>query len=186
MGRGKQKKVESPWKKQSVFFELEYWKFHHVRHCLDVMHVEKNVCDNIIGTLLHMKFKSKDSHASRLDLVDVGIRPDLAPEVGEKRTYLPPAPYTLSRKEKQIILASLYDMKLPYGHASNIRNCVSMIDMKLYGLKSHDCHILLQQLLPVCIRSVLPKNVRVSIIRLCFFFNSLCNKVVDVSKLNKL
>ncbi|XP_074337021.1 uncharacterized protein LOC141674198 [Apium graveolens] len=153
----------------------------------DVMHVEKNVCDNIIGTLLHMKFKSKDSLALHLDLVDMGIRPDLAPEVGEKRTYLPPAPYTLSRrKEKQTILASLYGMKLPYGHASNIRNCVSMIDMKLYGLKSHDCYILLQQLLPVCIRSVLPKNVRVSIIRLCFFFNSLCNKVVDVSKLNKL
>ncbi|XP_074352362.1 uncharacterized protein LOC141691530 [Apium graveolens] len=126
----------------------------------NVMHVEKNVCDNIIGIILHMKFKSKDSLASRLDLVDMGIRPDLAPEVGEKRTYLPLAPYTLSRKEKQTILASLYDMKLPYGHASNIRNCVSMIDMKLYGLKSHDCHILLQQLLPVCIRSVLPKNVR--------------------------
>lgn len=77
-------------------------------------------------------------------------------------------------------------MKLPYGHASNIKNCVSMPDLKLYGLKSHDCHTLLQQLLPVAIRSVLPKNVRVSIIRLCFFFNSLCNKVVDVSKLNKL
>ncbi|XP_074360834.1 uncharacterized protein LOC141701089 [Apium graveolens] len=46
----------------------------------NVMHVEKNVCDNIIGTLLHMKFKSKDSLASRLDLVDMGIRPDLAPE----------------------------------------------------------------------------------------------------------
>ncbi|XP_074328426.1 uncharacterized protein LOC141666335 [Apium graveolens] len=159
-GKGEAKKGGVSMEKQSVFFELEYWKFHHVRHCLDVMHVEKNVCDNIIGTLLHMKFKSKDSLASRLDLVDMGIRPDLAPEVGEKRTYLPPAPYTLSRKEKQIILASLYDMKLPYGHASNIRNCVSMIDMKLYGLKSHDCHILLQQLLPVCIRSVLPKNVR--------------------------
>ncbi|XP_074323671.1 uncharacterized protein LOC141660579 [Apium graveolens] len=45
----------------------------------NVMHVEKNVCDNIIGTLLHMKFKSKDSLALRLDLVDMGIRPDLAP-----------------------------------------------------------------------------------------------------------
>ncbi|XP_074337759.1 uncharacterized protein LOC141674958 [Apium graveolens] len=186
LGRGSQKGGVSMEKTISFFFELEYWKFHHVRLCLDVMHVEKNVCDNIIGTLLHMKFKSKDSLASRLDLVDMGIRPDLAPEVGEKRTYLPPAPYTLSRKEKQTILASLYCMKLPYGHASNIRNCVSMINMKLYGLKSHDFHILLQQLLRDCIRSVLPKNVRVSIIRLCFFFNSLCNKVVDVSKLNKL
>ena len=34
--------------------------------------------------------------------------------------------------------------------------------------------------------SVLPKKVRVIIIRLCFFFNALCSKVVDVSKLDKL
>ncbi|XP_074362937.1 uncharacterized protein LOC141703275 [Apium graveolens] len=46
----KSKKVECPWKKKSVFFELEYWKYHHVRHCLDVMHIEKNVCDNLLGT----------------------------------------------------------------------------------------------------------------------------------------
>lgn len=183
---GKSKKVESAWKKKSIFFELEYWKFHHVRHCLDVMHIEKNVCDNLVGTLLNMKYKTKDSTASRLDMVEMGLRADLAPEIGEKRTYLPPAPFTLSKKEKKIILSSLSNMKLPYGHASNIRNCVSMTDLNLYGLKSHDCHILLQQLLPVSIRSVLPKNVRVSIIRLCFFFNSLCNKVVDVSKLSKL
>ena len=84
------------------------------------------------------------------------------------------------------MLSSLSNMKLPYGHASNIKNCVSLPELKVYGMKSHDCHTLLQQLLPVAIRSVLPKNVRVSIIRLCFFFNSLCNKVVDVSKLNKL
>ncbi|XP_074351755.1 uncharacterized protein LOC141690896 [Apium graveolens] len=152
----------------------------------DVMHIEKNVCDNIIGTLLNMKYKTKDSVASHLDMFDMAVRTDLAPEISEKRTYLPPSPFILSKKEKKTMLTSLSNMKLPYGHASNIKNCVSLIDIKLYGLKSHDCHILLQQLLPVCIRSVLPKNVRVGIIILCFFFNSLCNKVVDVSKLSKL
>ena len=182
----KSKKVQSPWKKKSIFFELEYWKFHHVRHCLDVMHIEKNVCDNIIGTLLNMRFKSKDSVASRLDMVDMGVRHDLAPQVGEKKTYLPPSAFTLSKAEKKKMLSSFLFMKLPYGHASNIKNCVSMDDLKMYGLKSHDCHVLLQQLLPVAIRSILPKNVRVTIIRLCFFFNSLCSKVVDVSKLDKL
>ncbi|KAL6535035.1 hypothetical protein OROMI_026409 [Orobanche minor] len=40
------------------------------------------------------------------------------------------------------------NMKLPYGHASNIKNCVSMDELKMFGMKSHDCHILLQQLLP--------------------------------------
>ena len=182
----KSKKVDCPWKKKSIFFELEYWKFHHVRHCLDVMHVEKNVCDSLIGTLLNMKHKSKDSEASRLDMIDMGVRADLAPQKGERKTYLPPSIFNLSKTEKKKMLSSLMHMKLPYGHASNIKNCVSMEELKMFGLKSHDCHILLQQLLPIAIRAVLPKKVRVTIIRLCFFFNALCSKVVDVSKLDKL
>ena len=67
----KLKKVDCPWKKKSIFFELKYWKFHHVRHCLDVMHIEKNVCDNLIGTLLNLKYKSKDSEASRRDMMEM-------------------------------------------------------------------------------------------------------------------
>ena len=34
-------------KKQSVFFNLPCWCKLEVRHCIDVMHVEKNVCDNV-------------------------------------------------------------------------------------------------------------------------------------------
>lgn len=180
------KKVDCPWKKKSIFFDLEYWKFHHVRHCLDVMHVEKNVCDSLIGTLLNMRYKSKDSEASRLDMIDMGVRTNLAPEKGKNKTYLPPAAFNLSKAEKKKLLSSLMNMKLPYGHASNIKNCVSMDELKVFGMKSHDCHILLQQLLPVAIRGVLPKSVRVTIIRLCFFFNALCTKIVDVSKLDKM
>ncbi|XP_074346475.1 uncharacterized protein LOC141685261 [Apium graveolens] len=92
----KSKKVECPWKKKSVFFELEYWKYHHVRHCLDVMHIEKNMCDNLLGTLLNMR-KSKDSEAAHRDMIDMGVGHDLAPQVGEKKTYLPPSPFTLSK-----------------------------------------------------------------------------------------
>ncbi|KAH7838947.1 hypothetical protein Vadar_033035 [Vaccinium darrowii] len=61
-----------------------------------------------------------------------------------------------------------------------------MEDLKLYGRKSHDCHVLMQQLLHVAIRSVLPKEVRYAITRLCFFFNAICSKVIDVLKLDKL
>lgn len=150
------------------------------------MHIEKNVCESLIGTLLNMPFKTKDSVAARLDLVEMGVRLELAPEIGEKRTYLPAAPYTLSRAEKIRMCSSFLSMKVPDGHSSNIKNLVSMDDLKLYGLKSHDCHTLMQQLLPVAIRSVLPKHVRTSIMRLCFFFNALCSKVVDVSKWDKL
>jgi len=61
-----------------------------------------------------------------------------------------------------------------------------MQDLKFVGLKSHDCHILMQQLLPVTIRGILPKNVRQTITRLCAFFSSICNKVIDPLKLDEL
>ena len=46
--------VTSGWKKKSVFFQLPYWKSLYVRHFLDVMHIEKNVCDSVISTLLNV------------------------------------------------------------------------------------------------------------------------------------
>ena len=39
------------WKKKSIFFQLPYWVTLKIRHNLDVMHLEKNVCDNILATL---------------------------------------------------------------------------------------------------------------------------------------
>ena len=59
-------------------------------------------------------------------------------------------------------------------------------DLKLVGLKSHDCHVLMQQLLSVAIRDILPNKVRLAITRLCFFFNSICSKVLDPVKLDEL
>jgi len=37
------------WRKKSIFFELPYWKFLLVRHNLDVMHIEKNICESVLG-----------------------------------------------------------------------------------------------------------------------------------------
>ncbi|CAL8173720.1 unnamed protein product [Prunus armeniaca] len=71
------------WKKKSIFFDLEYWKYLPVRHVLDVMHIEKNVCDSIIGTLLEIPGKNKDRIAARLDLLNMGVKTDLQPEYGE-------------------------------------------------------------------------------------------------------
>ncbi|CAL2259577.1 unnamed protein product [Prunus armeniaca] len=62
------------WKKKSIFFDLEYWKYLPVRHVLDVMHIEKNVCDSIISTLLEIPGKNKDGIAARLDLLNMGSK----------------------------------------------------------------------------------------------------------------
>ncbi|KAL6226022.1 hypothetical protein ACLB2K_004869 [Fragaria x ananassa] len=52
------------------------------------------------------------------------------------------------------------EMSFPTRFSSNISNLVSMEDLKLVGLKSHDCHTVMQYLLPVALRSVLEKPVR--------------------------
>ena len=116
----------------------------------------------------------------------MGLRSELEPRFESKRTYLPPACYTLSTMEKKVFYQTLSQLKVPYGYCSNLRNLVSMEDLKLYGLKSHDYHALMQQFLLVLLRSILPKHVRNAICRLSFFFNALCSKVVDVPSLDEL
>ncbi|KAK9198845.1 hypothetical protein WN944_014031 [Citrus x changshan-huyou] len=151
------------------------------------MHIEKNVCESIYGTLLLIPGKTKDGLKSMNDLVEMGIRDELAPTFkNNKRTFIPAASYTLTRDEKTRFCKALKSIKVPAGYSSNIKNLVSMKDLKLQGLKSHDCHVLIQQLLPIAIRCVLPKHVKEVVIRLCFFFNLLCSSVVDVSTLEKL
>jgi hypothetical protein len=45
-----------------------------VRHAIDGMHIQKNVFESIIGTLLDIKGKTKEGLNSRLDLVILGIK----------------------------------------------------------------------------------------------------------------
>ncbi|KAL8155016.1 hypothetical protein AgCh_000404 [Apium graveolens] len=123
---------------------------------------------------------------ARLDMQEMGIRVELAPQQSGKRAYLPPACYTLSRKEKISFCECLSSVKVPSRYSSNPKNIVSMKDLKLVGMKSHDCHVLMQHLLPVSIRGILPKHVPLVITKLCFFFNAICSKVIDPMTLDTL
>jgi hypothetical protein len=44
---------------------------------------------------------------------------------------------------------------------------------KFKNLKSHDCHMIITQLLPVALRVLLPENVRLAIVKLCAFLNAI-------------
>ena len=54
------------WKKKSIFWELEYWKDLEVRSSIDVMHVTKNLCVNLLG-FLGVYGKTKDTPEARED-----------------------------------------------------------------------------------------------------------------------
>ncbi|XP_022860176.1 uncharacterized protein LOC111380771 [Olea europaea var. sylvestris] len=150
------------------------------------MHIEKNVCESILGTILHVKGKSKEGLNSRKDLLNMGIRKELHPELKGNIYYLSAASYMPSKKERELFCKRLFDLRLPDGYSSNISRCVSLTDNRILNLKSHDCHVLIQQLLSVALRGLLPRGPRNAIFRLCAFFNEICQRVVDKNKLEKL
>ncbi|KAL6533521.1 hypothetical protein OROMI_027633 [Orobanche minor] len=141
----KRDQVNLNWTKHSIFFKLPYWKSLKLRHNLDVMHIEKNICDNILGTLLDMSGKTKDSLNARLDLEEMGIRHQLHPKLNGNTYLVPPACYTLNLTEKRKMCAFLSSVKYPDAYASNLSKRVNSTTCHIAGLKTHDCHIILQQ-----------------------------------------
>lgn len=153
-----------------------------MRHNIDVMHVEKNVSDALLSLLMH-SVKSKDGLKARKDLEDIGIRSNLHAQIRGKRTYLPPAAYWLSKEEKGIFCRRLAKFRGPDGYCANVSNCVSVDPPNIGSMKSHDHHVLLQNLLPVALRGLLPKGPRIALNRICNFFNRLCQRVIDPENL---
>ncbi|XP_025886273.1 uncharacterized protein [Solanum lycopersicum] len=52
----RKRKNDGPWEKIHIF-ELPYWATNKLRNNLDVMHIEKNICDSVLGTLLDIPGK---------------------------------------------------------------------------------------------------------------------------------
>ena len=154
------------WRKKSIFFELPYWKDLLIRHNLDVMHIEKNICDSILGTLLDMEGKSKDSLKARLDLEHLGIRKDQHADLKNGKYEYKYACYDLTKDEKKMLCKFLQGVMMPDGYASNIRRCIDVDGCKVSGLKTHDCHVIFQKLLPIGLRNILPESVVLPLIEL--------------------
>lgn len=64
------------------------------------MHIEKNIYDNILGTIMNVQGKTKDTIKIRLDLQEMNIRPELHPIQKGEKYEIPIACYTLSPQEK--------------------------------------------------------------------------------------
>jgi hypothetical protein len=77
-------------------------------------------------------------------------------------------------------------MKVPPGYSSNIQERINMKEKKSTSLKSHDCHVLMTQLLSVPLRGILPENVRLTLVKLRAFLNEILQKAIDPNKLIKL
>ena len=149
------------WVKKSIFWELPYWENLLLRHNVDFMHVEKNFFDNLINTVLNVPGKTKDNAKSRMDLPDLCRRSQL--HMKDDGT-MPVPIFRLSKEEKKEFLRWLKnDIKFPDGYDSKFSRCIDETNIKISGLKSHDCHVIMQRLLPFAFKELLPKSVHIAI-----------------------
>ncbi|KAL5560845.1 hypothetical protein UlMin_037056 [Ulmus minor] len=172
---------ELNWRKKSIFYELPYWATIELKHNIDVMHIEKNVCDSLLGTLLADPHKSKDTDNARRDLAKLGIRHELHLFEDGNKLMKPAVDYTFFEANRRKFCRFIRSVKFPDGFASNLSKNVAQNDSRLLGLKSHDCHVIMQRLFPVGCRSLVNKNIWSIIVELCTFFKQLCASTVNVS-----
>jgi hypothetical protein len=121
------------------------------------MHIEKNICERLIVTILNIPRKTNDTIKVCLDLKDLGIKKVLQFRETKDSCQMPHAQYTLSKEQKKAFCDFLREVKFPDGFASNISRCLNADGTKVQGLKTHECHILLQWILPAAIRGFLAR-----------------------------
>ena len=143
------------WTKKYIFWELPYWPTLLIQHNLDVMHVEKNV----FNTVMNVKGKTKDNPKARMDLKVICKRPELELKEYNGKVLKPKAKYVLGPDQIKHVCQWLRQLIFPDGYVSNIARAVKIDDGQLYGLKSHDCHIFMQRLIPLAFHDMLDKPI---------------------------
>jgi hypothetical protein len=96
------------------------------------------------------------------------------------------ASYALTKEGKITFFECLNSTKVPAGFSSNIKGIINMAEKKFQNLKSHDCHVIMMQLLSVALRGLLPKNVRLAIVKLCALLNAISQKKINPEDLPQL
>ena len=99
--------------------------------------------------------------------------------------HKPKAAYVLNASQKQAVCQWIQELRMPNGYASNLSRCVNETRGNLVGMKSHDCHVFLQCLLPVAFRE-LPSSIWKPLTELSLFFKDLCSATLNVENLRTM
>jgi hypothetical protein len=151
------------------------------------MHVTKSVFESTIGLLLDIPGKIKDGLNVRKDLQVLGIRDELHPqEKPNGKVYLPPVSYILTNEEKRVICKCLRGIRVPTGFSTNIKNMISLSELKVSGYNTHDCLTMLLLFLAIAIRAVNHPYLKVVITHMCHFFNAISKNVINIVELDEI
>ncbi|KAK6803440.1 hypothetical protein RDI58_001224 [Solanum bulbocastanum] len=85
-------------------------------------------------------------------------------------------------EQKRKICEWVKSLKMPDGYASNLGKRADIERGILHGMKSHDCHVFMEQLLPIAFCG-LPENIWKPMAEINLFFKDLCSSTLRVENL---
>nr|GEX46537.1 hypothetical protein [Tanacetum cinerariifolium] len=122
-----------------------------------------------------MNDKSKDTVKARQDLQRLGIRSRfLLGQTKNEKCLKPQATYYFTLENQKKFCQFIKGVKLPDGFGSCFKHKVTDNDTNITGLKSQDCHIMMQHFLPYGHLNYLPDKITKPIIELCSLFKQIC------------
>src|SRR3954471_22716562 len=150
------------------------------------MHIVRNVFMNIFNTVMDIKGKTKDTVKGQYDMADLCHRLELEIKINQTDIHSKPkATFVLSKPQRLAIYRWINDLKLPDGYVSNLSRCIDWSQAKLQGMKSHDCHVFMQRLMPIAF-DMSPKVQCTAFTELSQYFSDLTSKVLDYDKLKEM
>jgi len=92
----------------------------------------------------------------------------------------------LEKNAQLLVYKWLKSLCFPNGHASNISRLVNMEECRLYRMKSHDCHVFMQTLIPLAYNDLLPKGIWDELMEISHFFRDICSSKLNVDHIERL
>ncbi len=153
--------------------ELPIW------NTLDVMHVERNVSNNLLRYLT----RENDIMEVWKDMQEVGVHQHLwlQSRPGSSNYFKPTALYDFPWEVNKSFLEFVYNIPTPTWYAVAFRKHVG--PKRLYAMKNHDHHVMVQQILRMNVRNLLQAGLRMTIIQLEQSFQRICAKVLNLEDL---
>jgi hypothetical protein len=135
---------------------------------------------------MDVKGKTKDNIKARLDITLFCNRKNMKLVFYGSRVVKPRASFVLEKNTQLVVYKWLKSLCFPVGHASNISRLVNMKECRLYGMKSYDCHVFMQILIPLAYRDLLPKGIWDTLTKISQFFRDICSNKLNVDHIERL
>jgi hypothetical protein len=150
------------------------------------MHIEKNMFENIFNIVMNVKGKTTDNIKARLDVALFCYRKNMELICDGSQVAKPRASFVLEKNSQLLVYKWLKSLSFPDGHASNISRLVNTEECRLYGMKSHDCHVFMQTLIPLAFCDLLPKGIWDALTEISHFFRDICSSKLNVDHIERL